>query len=373
MNWRIPIAEPLLGEEERKAVSDCVVSGRISQGERVTEFEDKIAAYLGRKYAVGCHSGTCANEAMLAALLQPNANTMTWLGGSVYVAFPACSSVAVSNPALFLRAIPHFYDLDSKLCLDTEQMDSWQGDFDSIILMVHEYGSYPENWDWMLKFKKPLLEDACVALGSEYQGKKLGSFGVAASVSFYVNKLITTGEGGMVVTDNEQLAQYCREYVNHGRTRSQYHESWHYDHLGRNAKMTDLQASIGLAQFWKIQRFIDARKKIALELHSALKGDARYDSFKPSNDEVPWYFWIVNWNRSVNMHEASLRLQKEFQVETRPTMPVLPKLPLYNHRGAWPVAEASQNGFLVGCQPAILEHGNLEYLKEKLGEVLNVR
>lgn len=366
MKFHIPVAEPLLGEEEQKAVSDVVASGRISQGERVREFEEKIAKYIGRKYVVAMHSGTCANEAMLMALFEPDVDASP---KNRYVAVPACTSVAVSNPVLSVRLKPRFYDLDAKLCMAASQLSENE---DVAILGTYEYGSYPLNFKLMLRSQVPLLEDACVALGSEYQGQKLGTFGLATSLSFYVNKLITCGEGGMVVTDDERIATYCREYVNHGRKQSVYHEEWFYSHYGRNAKMTDLQAAIGLVQLTKIQRFIDARQEIARAIHNTLKGDSRYDSFKPSTDEVPWYYWIVNWDGSVNMQEKSSRLQKDYGIETRPTMPVLPKIPFYNQTGSWPIAEASQNGFLVGCQPAILEHGDLEYLCESLKGVLNI-
>ena len=367
MNWRIPVAEPLLGEEEQKAVSDVVASGRISQGERVTEFEGKIAAYLGRKYAVACHSGTCANEAMLMSLFEPKDFLKSFNG--VWVAVPACTSVAVSNPILTVHGQPDFIDLDRKLCMNIEKVK----DFDKAILATYEYGSSPERFDLLLESSIPVLEDACVALGSECNGRKLGTFGLAASLSFYVNKLITCGEGGMVVTNDERIATYCREYVNHGRKQSQYHEEWYYYHYGRNAKMTDLQAAIGLVQLGKIQRFIDARKKIARAIHASIKGDVRYDSLKPSDDEVPWYYWIVNWDGSVNMKEKSAQLQKDYGVETRPTMPVLPRIPFYNMQRNYPVAEASQNGFLVGCQPAILEHGDLGYLCESVSTVLGIK
>ena len=367
MKWRIPVAEPCLGEEEKKAVTDVVESGRISQGDRTREFEATIAKYVGRKYGVACHSGTCANEAMLMAVLQPSADDMTGLFQGKYVAFPTCSSVAVSNPALYCRAKPEFIDLDRKLCMDIEQLEALPGAIGLVAAMhVHAYGSYPEHWDLAQQSKIPMLEDTCVALGSEYEGRKLGSFGLASSLSFYVNKLITASEGGMVVTDDEQFAKYCWEYVNHGRTQSTMHESWYYNHIGRNAKMTDLQAAIGLAQFQKIQKFIDARKKIGQTLYNSLKDDPRFSTFTPSAGEVPWTFWVVNWDGTVNMAKASDRLQREFNIETRPTLPVLPKLPFYNYPGTWPVGEASQNGFIVSCSPAILEHDDLDYLKESL-------
>ena len=372
MTFRVPVAEPTLGDSEKRAVVNVIASGHISQGTQVQEFEQRMADYIGVKYAVACHSGTCANEMMVAALSKPTLQSMMthW---DRYVAVPACTSVAVVNPLLYAHFRPRFYDLDGKLCINIENLGKRH---DSAILYVYAYGSYPERFEKLLEHAEhiPLFEDACVAYGGTYQGRKLGSFGLASSISFYVNKLITASEGGMVLTNDESFATYCREYVNHGRKHSEWHDEWYYHHLGRNAKMTDLQAAIGLAQLERIQDFIDARRKICWELHGALKGDQRYDCILPNSEEVPWMFWIVNWDRSVDMREKAQILQRKYGIETRPTLPYLPNLGFYEMPiEPLPVALASQNGFLVSCSPAVLLHGDLNYLKESMSEVLDVK
>ena len=373
IKFRIPIAEPLLDDAEKKAVLDVMESGRISQGERVQEFEEKIASYLGRKYAVACSSGTCANELLMMGLTRPNAASMLGRENLFSCAVPVCTSVAVTNPLLFAGVRPVFYDLDNKLCMDVQKIAGRR--VNSMVLNVHAYGSYPHDFAYLVKFchddSLPLLEDACVALGSMYGERKLGTFGVASSLSFYVNKLITAGEGGMVVTDEPHMAEYCREYVNHGRKKSVYHEEWFYHHLGRNAKMTDLQAAIGLAQFDKINRFIDARKKIGQYLYDNLKDVGGLITYRPSLSEVPWAFWIVDLMKERrNMPKISMTLQTEYGIETRPMLPILPKLRIYRMNGSFPMGEASQNGFIVSCSPAIIAHGDLDYLVDGLREVL---
>jgi len=373
MKYRVPVAEPCLGEEEKKGVVDVIESGRISQGERVQEFEEKIASYLGRKYAVACHSGTDANEIMLMALYHPVMQDMISSGRIRHCAIPTCTSVAVSNPLLLARVVPNFIDLDHKLCMDVQKITDHK--VNDAVLNVHAYGSYPHDFAYLIKtcheWHLPLLEDACVALGSTYGNEKLGTFGVMASLSFYVNKTITTGEGGMVVTDDPTIAEYCRQYVNHGRKKSTYHEEWYYHQFGRNSKMTDIQAAIGLAQFKKLPRFLDARQKISERLREVVEGDPRYDSFIPEPGVIPWSFWIANLDGRVDMRDASMRLQTEYGIETRPTLPILPHLPVYNMKELrFPMGEASQNGFLVSCSPAILVHDDLDYLANSLSKVL---
>lgn len=371
--WRIPIAEPLFDDSETTAVVDVMESGRITAGERVAEFEERIAKYLGRKYAIACSSGTCANEIAIMALLQPNMQDLISSGRLIRGAVPCCTSVAVSNPLLYARVTPNFLEIDSKLCIDASKLEDHQKN--NFILAVHAYGQHSEKLDDLLDFCRtwhvPLIEDTCVALGSEHRGEKLGSFGVTSTLSFYANKLLVAGEAGMVLTDEEQIADYCRRYSNHGRKKSIYHEEWFYTQLGRNAKLTDLEAAIGLAQFKKIDRFIDARKKIAERLYDVVKGDSRFLSYRPSTDEVPWCFWIANLDGTLNLRETSRRLQTDYGIETRPTLPVLPHLPIYNMKDMrFPMGEASQNGFMVSCSPAMYERGDHEFLGNSLKEVL---
>ncbi len=375
MKYKIPVAEPLIGEEEKQAVAEVMDTGFISQGEKVVEFEEKIAKLLGRKYAVACHSGTCANEVMLMALTQPTASSMLERTSISHVgALLACSSVAVSNPLLYAGILPKFYDLDNNLCLDGTKLLTDVTTPIGFVMNVYSYGSIPIDFKTILYYCKiygvPLLEDTCVALGTKYNNKPAGSFGAMASLSFYTNKTITCGEGGMVVTDDEDYAQYCREYVNHGRKKSVYHEEWYYNHIGRNAKMTDIQAAIGLAQLEKLPKFIEARKKIAGELYDTVKGDKRYSCFKPDVEVTPWNFWIVG-NNTINMKEKSMILQTKYGIETRPTMPILPHLPFYGFHEIYPIALESQNGFLVSCSPKVIDDGNLEYLTDSVFEVLN--
>jgi len=380
--FKIPVAEPSIGEEEKQAVSEVMDSGFISQGEKVAEFEEKIAKYLGRKYAVACHSGTCANEIMAMALTQPNMARMIYRSEERirYCVVPVCTSVAVSNPVVYAGFFPMFADLDSTLGIDIRAVEQYASvqmlSLEEAILNVYAYGSVNTYFSEMLTYCRKqgvtLLEDACVALGSEYNGRKVGSFGLMASLSFYANKLLTCGEGGMVVTDDEELATYCRRYVNHGRRKSVFHEEWFYEQMGRNAKMTDLQAAIGLAQFEKIDDFIGKRQKVAEVLADAVTTELGYSCFTPSSDIVPWSFWVVNWDGKKNMREKSMTLQTKYGVETRPMLPVIPHLPHYGIRKFFPVGYASQNGFMVSCSPKIIDDDKLSYLVESLEAVLYV-
>jgi perosamine synthetase len=252
----IPIAKPLIGEEEKTAVMHVLDSGMLASGPRTEEFEKKFAEYVGTKYAMATTSGTTALHLGLLALGVTHGNE---------VILPSFSFIATANVVLFCDAVPVFCDVDPKTFnIDPEKIEKLITKKTKAIMPVHLYGQAADM--------KPIQEiadshgihvigDACQAHGAAYDGKMVGSFGDVECFSFYPTKNMTTGEGGMVTTDNEQIAELTISLRNHGREKTK----WGYEHgrLGYNYRMTDIAAAIGLEQLKKLPKNIQMRQNNA--------------------------------------------------------------------------------------------------------------
>ena len=252
----IPIAKPLLGEEEKLAVAKVLESGMISSGHKTEEFEKKFAEFIGVKYAISTTSGTTALHLGLLSLGVKE-------GDEVIV--PAFSFIATANSPLFCQATPVFCDIDARTFnIDSEKIKKLITSKTKAIMPVHLYGQ-AADMESILEISEKLginiIGDACQAHGATYNGQMVGSFGDLECFSFYPTKNITTGEGGMITTNNEGLAEKAISLRNHGREKTK----WGYEHgcLGYNYRMTDIAAAIGLEQLKKIPKFNEIRRKNA--------------------------------------------------------------------------------------------------------------
>ncbi|MGC8778880.1 MAG: DegT/DnrJ/EryC1/StrS family aminotransferase [Candidatus Caldatribacteriaceae bacterium] len=246
----IPLSKPCLGEEEKQAVLEVLDSGFLARGRQVELFEEEFARYIGVREAIATSSGTSALFVALKALGVRE--------GDRVVTTPF-TFVATASTIVQCGGTPIFCDVDEETfnldpsCLEAilKREKSVKG-----VVLVHLYG-LPCDMDAILTLKRQygffLLEDCAQAHGASYQGKKVGSFGEVAAFSFYPTKNMTTGEGGMVVTDNSGLAEECRMLTNHGSKKRYYHEV-----LGYNFRMTDIAAAIGRVQLRKLE---EANKK----------------------------------------------------------------------------------------------------------------
>jgi len=257
----IKIASPSIGRDELKAVIEVLKSGMLAQGQKVKEFEEKVAEYVGVKYAIATSSGTTAlHTALLAAGIKPGDEVIT----------TPFTFIATANSILYCGAKPVFVDVNEKTFnIDPEKIEEKITEKTKAILPVHLYGQ-PADMEKILKICEShnllLIEDAAQALGAEFKGKKVGSFGDCAIFSFYPTKNITTGEGGMVVTNNENIAEKCRKIRNHGE-----YQRYFVDLVGYNYRMTEVAAAIGLAQFKKLEKFNNKRIRNAEFLTRHLK------------------------------------------------------------------------------------------------------
>lgn len=255
----IPISKPILGQEEEKAVLEVLKSGMLAQGERVERFENEFSSYIGVKYAVAVANGTAA---LFLALLAHG------IGKGDEVVTTPFSFISSANSILFVGAKPVFVDIDSgSFNINPDLIEPKITKKTRALLVVHLFGN-PCQMDKILKIVKKhkliLIEDACQSHGAEFNGRKIGSLGTGC-FSFYATKNMTTGEGGMVTTNNKRLAEKIKLLRNHGSKIRYYHNS-----LGFNLRMTDIQAAIGIEQLRKLNEFNKKRIRNALYLNKKL-------------------------------------------------------------------------------------------------------
>ena len=257
---KINIAKPIIEQEEIDNVVEVLKSGMIAQGPKVSEFEEKFAQWIGTKYGISTSSGTTAlHTALLACGIGEGDEVIT-------VGF---TFAATSNSVLYTGARPVFVDIDEDtFTMDPSKIEDAITDKTKAILVVQLYGQSADMdpiLDIAHKHNLLVIEDAAQAHGAEYKGRKVGTLGDVACFSFYPTKNMTTGEGGMITTDNEEIANMARIYRAHGSS-----VKYHHDYLGYNFRSTDIAAAIGLAQLKKIDSFNDKRNENASYLTDGL-------------------------------------------------------------------------------------------------------
>ena len=245
----IPISRPLIGQEEKDAVISVLESGQLAQGPRVLEFEEHFAAFCGVRHAIATSSGTTA---LVAALLAHG------IGPGDEVITTPFTFVASANSILATGAKPVFADIDEdSYNIDPGLVAAQITSRTRAILPVHLYG-YPCDMDAIMQIAEShglaVIEDACQAHGAAIRGQKVGSFGTGC-FSFYPSKNMTTAEGGMITTDDDEIAERTRLIRNHGQS-----ETYHHVAPGYNFRMTELQAALGLVQLDKLPEW--TRKRI---------------------------------------------------------------------------------------------------------------
>jgi len=355
MKLKIPVAEPSIGKEELKLISEAVRSGWVSsKGEFIEEFEEKFAKYIGDKYAIATSNGTTALHLVLTAL---------GIGDGDDVIIPTLTFASGANTVIYTGSKPVLIDSHPKYwCINPEKIENKISKRTKAIIPVHLYG-HPCNMEAIMKIAKDhnlyVIEDCAEAHGAQYKGKKVGSFGNVACFSFYANKIITTGEGGMCLTNHEVLAEKMRILRDHGmRPEKKY---WH-EVVGFNYRMTNLQAALGVAQLEKIDAFIRRKREIAETYNSLLK-NVKGVTLPP---EMPWaknVYWLYsilidNNSYGVNRDQLMDKLA-ENGIETRRffyPVHVMPPYKKYAANCRFPVAEKlSSNGISLPSSVKLTE------------------
>jgi dTDP-4-amino-4,6-dideoxygalactose transaminase len=263
----IHLAKPQITEDEIKRVEAVLRSGMIASGAVVTEFEGAFARYIGAKHGIATSNGTTALHAAL--------ESVGIRRGDRVITTPF-TFIASSNSIRFTGATPIFCDIDPRTYnLDPEAVRSALKKDPSIkaILLVHLYG-LPCDMNAFLQIKKEfgvlIVEDCAQAHGAEFNGKKVGGIGDISAFSFYATKNMTTGEGGMVLCNDDAFAARARKLINHGR-KSQYE----HDILGYNHRLTNMAAAIGVSQLGRLESFNSRRREIAGEYDAAFKANGK--------------------------------------------------------------------------------------------------
>ena len=260
-NIKVPIAKPIIGEEEIENVVEVLKSGMIAQGPRVAEFEQKFADWVGAKYGIAVNSGTAA---LHVALLSCG------IGEGDEVITTPFTFIASGNAILYTGAKPVFADIDLKTyTMDPESIEALINENTKAILPVQLYGQ-SANMEKINAIAEKhglmVIEDAAQAHGATCSGEKVGSLGDMACFSFYPTKNMTTSEGGIITTNDEELAEMAKIFRAHGAS-----VRYHHDAVGYNFRMTDISAAIGLAQLDKIDEFNEKRISNAAYLNEGLK------------------------------------------------------------------------------------------------------
>ena len=270
----IPVARPFVGREEELAVIEVLRSGWLTQGPRVAAFEKHFAAYVGCDHAIAVSS--CTTALHLALLVQD-------IGPGDEVICPSLSFIATANAIAYTGATPVFVDIDPHTYnLDPACVNEAISPRTKAILVVHQVGLPAAMHDLLevaARHGLPIVEDAACAIGSEYAGMRIGSpLGVMACFSFHPRKILTTGEGGMITTNDHRLAERLRHLRQHAMSLSDVarHEANRiltesYDEVGFNFRMTDLQAAIGTTQLGRLPDFLARRRQLAEQYKDALR------------------------------------------------------------------------------------------------------
>lgn len=305
-----------LTEEEQKEVIKVMESQMLTllHGEAVKTFEKEFANYIGVKHAIGVNTGTAALHIAIAALN---------IGPGDEVIVPPFTFIATATSVLHNNAIPIFADIDNKTyTLDAESVKEKVTSRTKAIIPVHLAGISAD----MHSLKEiseennlNIIEDASQSIGTKYNGEKVGSIGDIGCFSFYPSKNITTGEGGMITTDNDNIAEQCRLLRHHGEP------SWYtYDRLGYNYRMTEIQGAIGKVQLRRIDKFIDIRNKNAQYLSKGISEVRGINPpYVPKYCEPAFNYWIGRIDPKI------IGLNKEQFVEKFPKSKVLYPKPLY--------------------------------------------
>lgn len=334
----IPVNKPLFISDEKKYLAECIDSGWISsEGPFVKEFEEKFSKYVGRKYGAAVSSGTAALEVAMGAVgLKPGDE----------VIMPSFTIISCALAVVNYGGVPVFIDSEPETWnIDTDKIEEKITQKTRAIMAVHMYG-HPCDMDKILKIAKKrnllVIEDAAEAHGAEYNGKKCGSFGDISVFSFYANKIISAGEGGMVLTDNEKYFEKAKDLRNlaFGKEKRFIHTD-----IARNYRMTNLQAAVGLAQLKNIGKLVKIKRENA-QLYTKLLSNIKGLQLPVERDyaqNVYWMYGIVLLARrsigaggdestGFNAETFAKKLAKE-GIQTRPFFYPLHLQPVWKKRG----------------------------------------
>ena len=342
---KIPLSSPDIVEKDIEAVVGVMKTRYLSIGPKVAEFEKRMSNFTGTKYAVAVNSGTSALHLIIRG--------MEIGEGDVVITTPF-SFIASGNCILFEGAKPLFVDIEEEtLNLDADKVEEKLESLSreelakvKALLVVDAFGQ-PADWDRFKgiekKYNLRLIEDSAEALGAEYKGKRAGSLGEVGAFAFYPNKQITTGEGGILVTDNEELARLAKSMRNQGREESG--EWLDHERLGYNFRMDELSAALGCSQMERIEEILDRRAKVARMYGEKLAEveEVQVPFIADYVNKMSWFVYVVRLERGIDRNKV-IRFMREGGIECKPYFTPIHLQPFYRKmfgykRGDFPITE----------------------------------
>lgn len=353
----IPVNVPLLEGNEKKYLLECIETGWISsEGPFVKEFEEKFSSQVNRNHGIAVTNGTAALDVAFEAL---------GVGSGDEVIMPAFTIISCIGQIIRSGAKPVLVDSDSSTWnMDVSQVEAKITPRTKVILIVHIFG-LPVDMDPILDLAQhhgiKIIEDAAQMHGQTYKGKPCGSFGDISTFSFYPNKHITTGEGGMVVTNNDQLSEDCRSLRN---LCFQPEKRFVHERLGWNLRMTNMQAALGLAQLEQLEEFVHRKRHMGNLYNDFLSGQPNVSLPLTKTDYAENIYWVYGLllNDDFDMDaEAVMGKLAEKGIGTRPffcpmhMQPVLQRLGLFEGE-QYPIAERLyRRGFYIPSGMALTD------------------
>lgn len=368
----IPVNEPLLNGNEKKYLCECIDTGWISsEGPFVKEFEQKMSDSVGRKYGIAVSNGTAALEVAVQAL---------GIGEGDEVIMPTFTIISCAMAVTKLGAVPVLVDSDVHTWnMNAEQIESKITPRTKAIMMVHLYG-LPVEVDNVLalakKYNLKVIEDAAEMHGQAYKGRPCGSFGDISTFSFYPNKHITTGEGGMVITDDEELAERCRMVRNLCFRKD---IRYVHDEISDNYRFTNLQAAVGLAQLERLDEFVERKRamgKYYTEHLKDMEGLILPIEKADYADNIYWVYGIVLDEQVEADNKTVQKLLAEEGIGSRTFFWCMHEQPVYQKQGlfkaeCYPNAEyLARNGFYIPSGLALTTE-QMERVVEGVRKVLD--
>jgi len=368
----IPLSKPWVTEEDIKAVEEVLRTPYLSLGPKLTEFESMLAGVAKRKYAVAVNSGTSALHLIIRSLGIKD--------GDEVITTPF-SFIASSNCILFERAKPVFVDIDPKTYnINPDLIEEKITDNTKAILAVDVFGQ-PADWDKLTKIAKKhnlhLIEDSAEAIGSEYKGHPAGSFGVAGVFAFYPNKQLITGEGGVLLTDDENIYKLSRSMRNQGRGED---ESWLYHtRLGYNYRISDINCVLGISQLKRLDKIVKMRDNVANMYLQKLSDidEVIIPYISPDITRMSWFVYVIRLVDKFSELERDLIIGKldDRGIQTRNYFEAIHLQPFYVEQfgfkeGDFPVTEfVSERTIALPFYTTINEE-EINYVVRNLKEVI---
>ena len=285
---KIPLSAPDVTEAEIEAVSAVLRTPRLSLGPKLEEFEEAMARYIGTSHAIATNSGTSGLHLCIRAL---------GIAEGDEVIVPSFAFIAVANALRYERATPVFVDIDPyTLNLDPCKIEEAITPRTRAIIVVHTFGvpaALPEILETARRHQLFVIEDACEAIGAEYDSRKVGSFGDAGVFGFYPNKQITAGEGGMIVTNNPTIATLAKKLRNQGRcTTGEWLE---HDEQGYNYRISEVNCALGIEQLKRIAPILERREVIAREYQRRLENhaDVELPPIALPRCRISWFVYVI--------------------------------------------------------------------------------